>query len=109
MVFVSVTRRTPTVPVEGVRRMEEAHRAEKAGLRGQLAEAHAELVRLNAALVGMEQARTLSVVSGDTVPRAEHERVVAELATLRRAWEHGISFVADGDRPVVEHRHEEVA
>lgn len=106
-VFMAAGRRQP--PAVDVAAIEREHRRQKAGLRAQLAAKDTEIIRLNAALLAAEQARTHEIVSGEMVPRVEHERVVAELATLRRAWEHGIDFVTKGDRPVVEHRHEEVA
>lgn len=105
-VFMRISRRTPDAAVEAVKVL---HRAEKAGWRDQLAAKDTEIARLNAQLLAAEQTHTHSITSGMWVTRSEYERVCTELATLRRAWEHGISFVADGDRPVIEHRHDEVA
>lgn len=92
-----LARRFDMVPLAGVRRMEVEHRAQKAALRDVIAVKDAEIISLRAKAATAETARTLNIVGG-VVPRAEHDRVVAELATLRRAWEHGISFVAAGDR-----------
>lgn len=92
-----LARRFDMVPLAGVRRMEAEHRAQKAALRDVIAAKDAEIVALRTEAIAAEKARTLHIL-GAVVPRAEHDLVVAELATLRRAWESGISFVADGDR-----------